>query len=275
MPDIGVWCTSSSPLHLYLRAHARPNARPNRPICEVPGGMQNGDRSKTLAAQANSFKMRSRQAFPLRMAWGFERGPACTGSNLGFVFLVVKLVSVCSRFLYVFFSQERDCTCPEMASPPPTLTRRRQIRFNDVTYHDKNVAVPLQSRELTKLFKGLASANGFAMSDLMANEAILPGVALNCRRIERFPTGYSFMTRDKGYIIANVRGSRTAVGHSFWGGDDASRSAIQPVRHPALKKAKPSSLPLPGATQRDSHLPKSCQIRHSPQIQRRDSLTRC
>jgi len=125
-----------------------------------------------------------------------------------------------------------------MASPPPTLTRRRQIRFNNVTYHDKNVAVPLQSRELTKLFKGLASANGFAMSDLMANEAILPGVALNCRRIERFPTGYSFMTRDKGYIIANIRGSRTAVGHSFWGGDDACEECDPTCAAPRLKKGE-------------------------------------
>lgn len=98
-----------------------------------------------------------------------------------------------------------------------SITRRRRLIFNDITYHDNNISVSLPSRELTRLFKALASSNGHAFSDLMANEDILPNVPLHCCLIETLPTGFSFWGCKAGYIVAKVRGSTTAVGHTFWG----------------------------------------------------------
>ena len=114
----------------------------------------------------------------------------------------------------------------------------RQIRFRHVTLHDENVVVPVQPRELTQIFKGLASANGHAMSALMANEPIQQGETLNCCTIKQFPAGFSFMKLDKGYIGVNIQGSKTALGHSFWGGHGASEESDPTCAPPRLRKGE-------------------------------------
>ena len=135
-----------------------------------------------------------------------------------------------------------------MATSHAKRARSSQIRFRDVTLHDQNVEIPVQARELTQIFKVLASANDYAMSDLMANEHILPGVTLNCCRIETFPAGLSYFQLDGGYIGVNLKESKTALGHTFWGSSVPCEVSDPTCAPPRFKKGE---LPEPASPRRN------------------------
>lgn len=128
--------------------------------------------------------------------------------------------------------------CNQSDAEPPTVLA--SLTFNGVEYYDNNVAVQLKSRELTQMFKALASANGHAYSSLMANDKILPNVPLNCCLIKTLPAGFSSMN---GYIVAKIRGSTTAVGHSFWsdGTSEESDLSFVPPRVKSSAHREPGS----------------------------------
>lgn len=126
------------------------------------------------------------------------------------------------------------------------VRQNRRILFKTVTYHDNNVDISLQDRELTQWYKALAKANGHAYSDLVANDEIFPTVPLECRIIDRFPVGSGFLDRAGGYIVAKIRGSSTAVGHSFWG--DGTSEATDPDCPPPRRKT--GEIPEPASPRR-------------------------
>ena len=96
------------------------------------------------------------------------------------------------------------------------------ISFENVTYSDENAVVHVRGKELQELFAAIASGNGWPISDLLGNVEIAAGERLPCRIINALPAGYSFLSDDSGYIVPKIKGSKTAVGHSYFGDGDQS-----------------------------------------------------